>query len=142
MILSIIGSRHLNVNLKDYIKLDKIDKIITGGAYGIDKCAERFAQENKIPLLYASSAAVYGGSDVFKEDRKYEKPLNVYGYSKFLFDQVLRRHIKKGLKAQTVGFRYFNVYGINEQHKGRMASVAFHHFHQYPLIDEENQSLS
>ncbi|MBO7380079.1 MAG: ADP-glyceromanno-heptose 6-epimerase [Neisseriaceae bacterium] len=90
-----------------------------------------WCQENKIPLFYASSAAVYGGSSVFKEDRHYEKPLNVYGYSKFLFDQVFRRHLKKGLKAQTVGFRYFNVYGINEQHKGRMASVAFHHFNQY-----------
>lgn len=90
-----------------------------------------WCQENKIPLLYASSAAVYGGGAVFKEDRKYEKPLNVYGYSKFLFDQVLRRYMKKGLKSQTVGFRYFNVYGINEQHKGRMASVAFHHFNQY-----------
>ena len=90
-----------------------------------------WCQDNKIPLLYASSAAVYGGGSVFKEDRHYEKPLNVYGYSKFLFDQVLRRHIKKGLKAQTVGFRYFNVYGLNEQHKGRMASVAFHHFNQY-----------
>ena len=90
-----------------------------------------WCQENKTPLLYASSAAVYGGGAVFKEDRKYEKPLNVYGYSKFLFDQVLRRYMKKGLKSQTVGFRYFNVYGINEQHKGRMASVAFHHFNQY-----------
>ena len=90
-----------------------------------------WCQENKTPLLYASSASVYGGGAVFKEDRKYEKPLNVYGYSKFLFDQVLRRYMKKGLKSQTVGFRYFNVYGINEQHKGRMASVAFHHFNQY-----------
>ncbi|MBQ9682822.1 MAG: ADP-glyceromanno-heptose 6-epimerase [Neisseriaceae bacterium] len=90
-----------------------------------------WCQENKIPLLYASSAAVYGGGSVFKEERQYEKPLNVYGYSKFLFDQVLRRYMKKGLKSQTVGFRYFNVYGINEQHKGRMASVAFHHFNQY-----------
>ena len=53
------------------------------------------------------------------------------GYSKFLFDQVLRRRMKEGLTAQVVGFRYFNVYGQHEQHKGRMASVAFHHFHQY-----------
>jgi ADP-L-glycero-D-manno-heptose 6-epimerase len=56
---------------------------------------------------------------------------DVYGYSKFLFDQVLRRRMKEGLTAQVVGFRYFNVYGQQEQHKGRMASVAFHHFHQY-----------
>ena len=47
------------------------------------------------------------------------------------FDQVLRRRMKEGLTAQVVGFRYFNVYGQHEQHKGRMASVAFHHFNQY-----------
>jgi ADP-L-glycero-D-manno-heptose-6-epimerase len=60
-----------------------------------------------------------------------EEPLNVYGYSKFLFDQVVRRRIEEGLTAQVAGFRYFNVYGMREQHKGRMASVAFHHFNQY-----------
>ncbi|MCD0229955.1 NAD-dependent epimerase/dehydratase family protein, partial [Enterobacter hormaechei subsp. steigerwaltii] len=81
--------------------------------------------------LYASSAAVYGKGEIFREERELEKPLNVYGYSKFLFDQVLRRRMKEGLTAQVVGFRYFNVYGQHEQHKGRMASVAFHHFHQY-----------
>ena len=86
----------------------------------------------KTPLLYASSAATYGGSDVFVEKREYEKPLNVYGYSKFLFDQVLRRKFEeKATTAQVVGFRYFNVYGPRESHKGRMASVAFHHFHQF-----------
>ena len=86
----------------------------------------------KVPLLYASSAATYGGSDTFIEDRQYEKPLNVYGYSKFLFDQVMRRKFaEKSLNTQVVGFRYFNVYGPRESHKGRMASVAFHHFHQF-----------
>jgi ADP-L-glycero-D-manno-heptose 6-epimerase len=88
--------------------------------------------EQKIALLYASSAATYGGSDVFIEDRQYEKPLNVYGYSKFLFDQILRQRIaEKKLTSQVVGFRYFNVYGPRESHKGRMASVAFHHFNQF-----------
>lgn len=90
-----------------------------------------YAQAVKIPFLYASSAAVYGGSSTFFENRTVEKPLNVYGYSKFLFDQVLRRKIAEGLKAPVVGFRYFNVYGDREQHKGRMASVAFHHFNQF-----------
>ncbi len=59
-----------------------------------------------------------------------ESPLNVYGYSKLLFDQVVRRRLADNT-AQIAGFRYFNVYGPNEQHKGRMASVAFHHFNQY-----------
>jgi len=88
-------------------------------------------QNEAIPFLYASSAAVYGAGDTFVEQREHEGPLNVYGYSKFLFDQVLRQRIKEGLSAQVVGFRYFNVYGPREQHKARMASVAFHHFNQY-----------
>ncbi|MDX1668043.1 MAG: ADP-glyceromanno-heptose 6-epimerase [Limnobacter sp.] len=90
-----------------------------------------YAQKAKIPFLYASSAAVYGGSTLFEESREVEKPLNVYGYSKFLFDQILRRQMKKGLSAPVFGFRYFNVYGDREQHKGRMASVAFHNFNQF-----------
>lgn len=90
-----------------------------------------FAQARGVPFLYASSAAVYGGSTQFVEQRDVEAPLNVYGYSKFLFDQVLRRQMAQGLKAPVVGFRYFNVYGYREQHKGRMASVAFHNFNQF-----------
>ena len=90
-----------------------------------------WCQAHAVPLLYASSAAVYGGSTVFKEGRAFEKPLNIYGYSKFLFDQVLRRRIAEGLTAQVAGFRYFNVYGARESHKGRMASVAFHNFNEY-----------
>lgn len=90
-----------------------------------------WAQCTGTPFLYASSAAVYGGSSRFVEDRLVEKPLNVYGYSKFLFDQVLRRLIGQELKAPVFGFRYFNVYGDREQHKGRMASVAFHNFNQF-----------
>jgi ADP-L-glycero-D-manno-heptose 6-epimerase len=87
-------------------------------------------QNNDIPLLYASSAAVYGGGSVFRESREHEAPLNVYGYSKFLFDQYVRR-VMPEQTAQIVGFRYFNVYGPREQHKGRMASVVWHFFNQY-----------
>jgi ADP-L-glycero-D-manno-heptose 6-epimerase len=89
-------------------------------------------------LLYASSAATYGGADTFREDPAFELPLNVYGYSKLLFDQRMRRECgdgfhrtKAGKTMQVVGFRYFNVYGPREQHKGRMASVAFHQFNQF-----------
>ena len=91
----------------------------------------RWCQEERIPFIYASSAATYGASSIFKEELQYEKPLNVYGYSKFLFDQVLRREMQFGLRAPVVGLKYFNVYGSLEQHKGRMASVAFHQFHQF-----------
>ena len=81
-------------------------------------------------LLYASSAATYGGSASFREEPEFERPLNVYGYSKLLFDSVVRRMLPTAT-SQVVGFRYFNVYGPREQHKGRMASVAFHHFNQF-----------
>ncbi len=91
----------------------------------LDHCTEE-----GIPLLYASSAAVYGGGRVFREDRVCERPLNVYGYSKFLFDQIVRRRLPEA-SAQIAGFRYFNVYGAREAHKGRMASVALHNFHEY-----------
>jgi len=89
-----------------------------------------YCQEEELPLLYASSASVYGAGTVFREAREYEAPLNVYGYSKFLFDQVVRRRLRDA-DSQIAGFRYFNVYGPKETHKGRMASVAFHFFNQY-----------
>lgn len=89
-----------------------------------------YCQEEELPFLYASSASVYGGGKEFRESRECEAPLNVYAYSKFLFDQIARRRWRK-LTAQVVGLRYFNVYGPREQHKGRMASVAFHFFNQY-----------
>jgi ADP-L-glycero-D-manno-heptose 6-epimerase len=85
-------------------------------------------------MLYASSAAVYGGSSTFKEQPEFERPLNVYGYSKLLFDQCLRQRFGadlRGASTQIAGFRYFNVYGPREQHKGRMASVAYHQFNQF-----------
>ena len=68
---------------------------------------------------------------MFKEERQYEGPLNVYGYSKFLFDQVVRQRLARNPSSQIVGFRYFNVYGPRETHKGRMASVAFHNYNQF-----------
>ena len=78
-----------------------------------------------IPFIYASSAAVYGASESFIEHPDQEQPLNVYGYSKLQFDRYVNR-IAAGLASQVVGLRYFNVYGPREQHKGSMASVAFH----------------
>ena len=91
-------------------------------------------QTQTVPFLYASSAATYGASGTFVEPREYEKPLNVYGYSKFLFDQIVRRAMRDAggkLPSQVAGFRYFNVYGPREAHKGRMASVAYHNFNEF-----------
>jgi ADP-L-glycero-D-manno-heptose 6-epimerase len=89
-----------------------------------------WCQEEEVPFIYASSASVYGAGPQFTEERRCERPLNVYGYSKFLFDQYVRRRLPEAT-AQVAGLRYFNVYGPNEQHKGRMASVAFHAFNQF-----------
>ena len=92
-----------------------------------------FCQKEKIPFLYASSAAVYGAEEGFTEERSGERPLNVYGYSKFLFDQYVRNYWKQHGErgAQVVGLRYFNVYGPREFHKGNMASVPLHQYRQF-----------
>ena len=89
-----------------------------------------FCQSEEVPFIYASSAAVYGGGSTFREDPQFERPLNVYGYSKVLFDSLVRRRWNENT-AQIVGLRYFNVYGPREGHKARMASVAYHFFNQY-----------
>ena len=97
------------------------------------RCSMRLleaCQEQGTRLIYASSAAVYGASGEFRESPQCERPLNVYGYSKLLFDNVVRRRLPT-IRSQVVGLRYFNVYGPRERHKGRMASVALHHFDEY-----------
>lgn len=99
--------------------------------YEYSKALLHFCLERGIHYIYASSASVYGAGPKFIEDRRYEEPLNVYGYSKFLFDQYVRR-LLPSLKSQVVGLRYFNVYGPRESHKGGMASVAFHLNNQLP----------
>lgn len=93
--------------------------------YRYSKDLLHFCLQNKAQFIYASSAAVYGASAEFVEDPLFEKPLNVYGYSKIQFDRYVRRHAASPA-SQVVGLRYFNVYGPYEQHKGAMASVAFH----------------
>lgn len=91
------------------------------------KAMLELAQSHNCPLFYASSAATYGACETFKEAPMFEKPINVYGYSKLLFDQYVRRKWLSGQPMpQIVGLRYFNVYGPGENHKGNMASVALH----------------
>lgn len=98
--------------------------------YQYSKELLHYCQQHNIPFIYASSAAVYGDVKTFKEELSYESPLNVYGFSKFQFDQYLRSQMMN-LQSQVVGMRYFNVYGPREAHKGSMASVAFHLNNQY-----------
>src|SRR5574337_135021 len=149
-----VGSNLVLAEIADYRDKDQFLQQVTGGSLGpieavfhngacsdttewdgrymmavnyeYSKALLEYCQTHKIPFIYASSAAVYGAGKVFKEERQYEAPLNLYGYSKFLFDQCVRRRMQAGLRSQVVGFRYFNVYGPREQHKGKMASTAFH----------------
>jgi ADP-L-glycero-D-manno-heptose 6-epimerase len=114
--------------------MEQDGKYMMDNNYGVSCSLFESCQQRGSRLLYASSAAVYGGSDTFRESPEFERPLNVYGYSKLLFDQRMRGQLGKDFKRtkrQVAGFRYFNVYGPREQHKGRMASVAFHQFNQF-----------
>ncbi len=96
--------------------------------YEYSKLLLEYAQ-GRCPFIYASSAAVYGdGDDGFVEAPRCEWPLNVYGFSKQLFDRYVRRMLPRS-RSQIVGLRYFNVYGPQENHKGRMASVVLK-FHE------------
>ncbi|WP_108652494.1 ADP-glyceromanno-heptose 6-epimerase [Dongshaea marina] len=114
-------------------------KFMMENNYEYSKDLLHYCQEHSIPFIYASSAATYGGrTDNFIEDPKFEQPLNVYGYSKQLFDQYVRRMLPHA-EAQIVGLKYFNVYGPREQHKGSMASVAFHLNNQ--MLDGKNPKL-
>jgi len=133
--------------LEGRTKLGKIEAIFHMGAcsstrewdgvymmknnYEYSKYVLGWALEKEIPLIYASSASVYGNGEAgFSEKRDCEYPLNIYAYSKFLFDQQVRRALATKPKSPIVGLRFFNVYGPQENHKGKMASVIFHFFNQ------------
>lgn len=90
---------------------------------------------NKVPFFYASSAATYGDGEHGYDDASIEnlRPLNGYGYSKHFFDQWALRQVarKQATPPAWAGFKFFNVYGPNEYHKERMASVALHSYNQF-----------
>jgi ADP-L-glycero-D-manno-heptose 6-epimerase len=90
--------------------------------YGDSKALLHWCLARKIPLVYASSAAIYGASASFEPVPENERPLNVYGYSKLAFDQHVRS-LMPAIHSPVVGLRYFNVFGPREHHKGRMMSV-------------------
>ena len=101
--------------------------------YSYSKLLLDYCLNSAVPLIYASSAAVYGSGPSFVEAIGSEKPLNVYGYSKSLFDQYVHR--LKPVGSQVVGLRFFNVYGPNEGHKGEQASVVWHLHNQLLATD-------
>ncbi|HTT08801.1 MAG TPA: ADP-glyceromanno-heptose 6-epimerase [Gammaproteobacteria bacterium] len=100
--------------------------------YSYSKAVLRYCMERNIRLIYASSASVYGAGRKFAETREHEAPLNAYGFSKFAFDQHVRRQLARKDAPPVFGLRYFNVYGPRESHKGAMASVVWH-FHRQVL---------
>ncbi|UWR28372.1 ADP-glyceromanno-heptose 6-epimerase (plasmid) [Sulfitobacter sp. S223] len=148
----------VDLDIADYVESDQLMEKLNAGAFGpveaiihqgacsattewngryvmevnydYSKQLLHWCQDNGAAFIYASSASVYGmGENGFREDRACEKPINMYAYSKFLFDQYVRRMLPKKT-AQVVGLRYFNVYGPRETHKGAMASTAFHFSNQ------------
>lgn len=106
-------------------------RFIMDNNYEYSKALLHWCDAHNAQYLYASSASVYGAGSVFKETRENENPINMYAYSKFQFDQYVRRFRATAKSpSQIVGFRYFNVYGPREQHKGTMSSTAFHFHNQ------------
>jgi ADP-L-glycero-D-manno-heptose 6-epimerase len=99
------------------------------------KILSHFCVARQIPFIYASSASVYGSGREFRVSPECEHPINVYAYSKLLFDQYVRRRLGAA-KSQIVGLRYFNVYGPREQHKRGMSSVIYH-FNQQLLSGDD-----
>ena len=105
-------------------------KYLMKNNYEYSKLLLDFSIEFKIPFIYASSASVYGLNDSnFSELTINESPINMYAYSKLIFDNYVRSLIKNS-KSLIVGLRYFNVYGPNESHKGSMASTIYHFSNQ------------
>lgn len=106
------------------------DTMATDGAYVMrvnyeySKALLRFALARRIPFVYASSASVYGNRGTCTEEPANEQPLNLYAFSKALFDRWVRR-VAAGAASTVVGLRYYNVYGAGEAHKGRMASMVW-----------------
>jgi ADP-L-glycero-D-manno-heptose 6-epimerase len=107
--------------------------------YDYSKRLLHWCIDRKVPFLYASSASVYGnGRNGFRVDRECELPINMYAFSKFQFDQYVRRLLPE-TSIPIVGFRYFNVYGPREQHKGAMSSTAYHFNRQ--VIEQKKARL-
>lgn len=115
-------------------------KYLMHNNYQYSKELVTYCVQYSIPFIYASSAAVYGkNTDIFhKTNNKYEKPINIYGYSKFLFDQYIYKIMQQST-SQICGLRYFNVYGPYETHKKNMASIIFNIYNQ--ITQKKNPTL-
>ncbi len=103
--------------------------------YDFSRHVLRYATERRVPLVYASSASVYGAGRDFRVSEDGERPINVYAFSKLMFDRHVRQ-VTASFRSPVVGLRYFNVYGPGEAHKGKMASVIHHFREQLETGDE------
>ncbi len=102
--------------------------------YDYTKAVLKFCRERRVPLIYASSASTYGlGLNGFREAPECEDALNPYAFSKLMFDRYLRQRLDDS-SSKVIGLRFFNVYGPQEAHKGKMASV-FYHMHNQLRAD-------
>lgn len=143
--LDVVKANALNTNVKAMFHEGACSattewngKYVMNVNYQYSKAMLKWCMDHRIPFSYASSASVYGAGPIFKEQRDHEQPLNMYAFSKFQFDQYVRQ-ILPTTDSQIAGFRYFNVYGPRENHKGSMASVAFHLRNQ--VLAGENPKL-
>ena len=93
-----------------------------------------FAKKRNISLIYASSSAVYGNSNSFKVRAKDEQPHNEYAFSKLVFDNYVRCNLKT-LNNKVIGYRFFNIFGLGEFHKGKNASLPYRFFNF--IMDEK-----
>ncbi|MSR09605.1 MAG: ADP-glyceromanno-heptose 6-epimerase [Gammaproteobacteria bacterium] len=103
--------------------------------YEFSRQVLRYATERRVPLVYASSASVYGAGRDFRVSEDCERPINVYAFSKLMFDRHVRQ-VTAAFRSPVVGLRYFNVYGPGEAHKDKMASV-IHHFREQLQTGDE-----
>lgn len=103
--------------------------------YDYSRHVLKYATERRVPLVYASSASVYGAGREFRVSEECERPINVYAFSKLMFDRHVRQ-VSGTFRSPVVGLRYFNVYGPGEAHKGGMASV-IHHFREQLKAGDE-----
>lgn len=98
--------------------------------YEYSKTLLHFCLEHRVPFMYASSASTYGsGKHGFREGDECEDALNPYAYSKLAFDRYVRQVLPEA-HSQVVGLKYFNVYGPQEHHKGKMASIFYQLYNQ------------
>jgi ADP-L-glycero-D-manno-heptose 6-epimerase len=120
-----------NVDIDGVVHLGAIsDTMFTNGKilmeqnYAFSKRMLEVAKRFEAPFVYASSASVYGdGKNGFTEEPECEKPKSPYAFSKWAFDQYVRRQLEcRKVTVPVTGLRYFNVYGPGENHKGEMAS--------------------